>query len=247
MLNLIIIEDDETTRQGLCSLFPWEEIQIYVSASFDDALKAWDYIRSHEVDIILTDIRLTNSTGFDLAEKIVENNLDIKLVFITAYKDFDYVQQALRLKAQDFLLKPIKYNELMACMLKIRDEQFNTSPDQPPVSADTKYYERIVTTVKKYIADNLKDADLVSAAILVNLSAGYLSRLFKEKTAQTFTDYLMTVRMQKAADYLLTTNLKTYEISDYLGYDNPKNFTRAFKNHFGIPPKSYKENGGVTK
>ena len=52
------------------------------------------------------------------------------------------------------------------------------------------------------------------------------------------------MKMQMARQLLNNSDLKTYEIAEKLGYDNPKNFTRAFRNYYGFSPRDFKKNGG---
>ena len=66
--------------------------------------------------------------------------------------------------------------------------------------------------------------------------------LFRSVTGETFSDYLTGCRMKKAAEYLHGTNYKTYEISLMVGYDNPKNFTRAFKQYYHVTPREFRDN-----
>ena len=135
--------------------------------------------------------------------------------------------------------------ELTAAILRIRDklEAGLTQEAGPAGSAlDSTYHERIISSAKQYLTAHLTDASLEEAAISVNLSPGYFSRLFHKVTGETFSDYLTGCRMKKAAEYLHGTNYKTYEISLMVGYDNPKNFTRAFKQYYHVTPREFRDN-----
>ena len=79
----------------------------------------------------------------------------------------------------------------------------------------------------------------------MNLSSGYLSSLFKSLFGIPFQDYLNNIRMEKAKLLLLTTDLKNYEISDQIGFDNVYYFNSKFKKTFGVTPKEFKKN--ITK
>ena len=101
-----------------------------------------------------------------------------------------------------------------------------------------------IKEVKEYIKENYKEASLENAAVRVSLSPSYLSRIFKEKCGMGFSDYLTKTRMEKACELLGDIKYKSYDIAYYIGYDNPKNFSRAFKAYFGMTPKEYR-NGKV--
>ena len=245
MINLVIVEDETNIRECLQSLFPWSSLGVEVSAAFANGQEAYKYLMSHSADLLLTDIRLPGLTGLELIQMLREGRNMIPVIILTGYRQFDYAQQAIRYKVDDFLLKPIKYEELTAAILRIRDklESGITRKSEPADSVlDSTYHERIISSAKQYLTAHLTDASLEEAAISVNLSPGYFSRLFHKVTGETFSDYLTGCRMKKAAEYLHGTNYKTYEISLMVGYDNPKNFTRAFNQYYHVTPREFRDN-----
>ena len=75
------------------------------------------------------------------------------------------------------------------------------------------------------------------------LHPNYLSRLFKEKTGKNFVEYLTEVRMEKVKELLRTSDCKIIEICAMAGYDNPRYFSKVFKQYTGMTPKEYREAG----
>lgn len=245
MINLVIVEDETNIRECLKSLFPWGSLGVAVSAVFANGQEAYKYLMSHTADLLLTDIRLPGLTGLELVQMLREGRNMIPVIILTGYRQFDYAQQAIRYNVDDFLLKPIKYEELTAAILRIRDKLeagFTQESEPADPALDSTYHERIISSAKQYLAAHLADASLEEAAVSVNLSPGYFSRLFHKVTGETFSDYLTGCRMKKAAEYLQGTNYKTYEISLMVGYDNPKNFTRAFKQYYHVTPREFRDN-----
>ncbi len=242
MLNLVIVEDESNIRECLVHLFPWDSLGIHVAAAFSNGQDAFHYLSAEHADILLTDIRLPNISGLDLIRMLRENKNPIEIVILTGYKHFDYARQAIRYKVHDFLLKPIKYEELTAAMLRIKDLLENT--DDPSVDsadeADNTYHQKLIAMAKEYVENHLCDASLENTAVYIHLSPGYFSKLFHKITQSTFSDYLTRCRMERAAQLLNDVKFKTYEISLMVGYDNPKNFTRAFKQYFKVTPREYR-------
>ncbi|UUZ94754.1 helix-turn-helix transcriptional regulator [Paenibacillus sp. P25] len=68
----------------------------------------------------------------------------------------------------------------------------------------------------------------------------YLSKYFKSKTGENFSDYLTRIRMNTAAELLKDIKYKTYEVSEMVGYSSAKNFTRTFRKYFGQSPKEFR-------
>jgi len=65
--------------------------------------------------------------------------------------------------------------------------------------------------------------------------------LFKQHTGQNFSDYVMAKKMERAAFLLSSYHYKIFEISNMLGYDSAKNFSKAFKAYYGKSPRDFRE------
>lgn len=94
-----------------------------------------------------------------------------------------------------------------------------------------------------YINEHYADCDLKLPDILEHLgvSRSYFSTVFKEKTGQSFVEYLTNLRMEKAKEYLRETGLCTYEIAERIGFADPHYFSLTFRRRTGMTPKQYKE------
>lgn len=102
--------------------------------------------------------------------------------------------------------------------------------------------DNVIDNIKTYIHKNYtKDLTLEKVSSLFYLNPSYLSFLFKEKTAQNFTDYINQLRIEQAKSLLKLSDDKVYRIAKQLGYDNPKYFFRVFKKMTGITPEEFRK------
>ncbi|MDI4649120.1 helix-turn-helix transcriptional regulator [Cohnella hashimotonis] len=100
----------------------------------------------------------------------------------------------------------------------------------------------ITSFVMKYIEDHYaEDISLDMMADRLNITRGYLSTYFKEKSGTNFVDYVMTYRMDKAKEILSRTDLKIQEVGQLVGYANVSTFIRVFKKQTGTTPGDYKK------
>lgn len=90
---------------------------------------------------------------------------------------------------------------------------------------------------EKYMNENMA---LSQVADEVGVSMGYLSTLFKKETGVNFTEYLMQIRMEKAKELLRTTDYRSYEIANEVGYSNAHYFSVSFKKMTGLSPSEYR-------
>ncbi|OXM87220.1 response regulator [Paenibacillus rigui] len=115
-------------------------------------------------------------------------------------------------------------------------------------SASDKYSD-MLDKVKQYIHKNY-DKDTISlqdAAEHVHLSQGHLSKVFSQETGQTFIEYLTQTRIRRAMELLLTTQAKSYEIANLVGYNDAHYFSNLFKRVTGMTTKQFRKNGQISK
>lgn len=99
-----------------------------------------------------------------------------------------------------------------------------------------------VDTVCKHLENYYNQTlSLQSLADLVHLSTWHLSHLFKEKTGQTISDYLITLRLSQAARLLDLTTRKVEDVAKDVGFESPYHFSRIFKRHYGISPLKFRQ------
>lgn len=253
MYKLIIADDEAKIRQGLSRYFPWNSIGFEVSAEAKNGRQVIQYLENNSADVILCDIKMPNVSGIELAEYIFVNRLNTMVVFISAYRDFEFAQSAIQFGVRNYILKPTDYEELKDIFSKLKlelDEAnmvSNIDTKKNDAAVPYSYHDKIISIVKEYVNNSYKDVTLNEVAEYVHLNPYYLSKLFKKKTNQNFSDYLLTVKMKKAAELLKDIKHKCYDVGSYIGYKNPKNFSRAFKNFYGVSPKDYRSNFNCLK
>ena len=75
----------------------------------------------------------------------------------------------------------------------------------------------------------------------VHVSSGYFSQLFKQVTGESCTEYLTKTRIDTAKKLLKKTTLKTYEIAEKVGFNDPQYFSTCFKKTIGVSPTEYRD------
>ncbi|MCX7708584.1 MAG: response regulator [Clostridia bacterium] len=105
-----------------------------------------------------------------------------------------------------------------------------------------KKISTVILKAREYIDHEFQnDITLEDVSKEVNISPHYFSKLFKEETGENFIDYLTSVRIQKAKEYLNDGRYNMKEICYQIGYGDPNYFSRIFKKIVGITPTEYKD------
>lgn len=101
--------------------------------------------------------------------------------------------------------------------------------------------EHAIEFINEHYTENITQADVAN---FVALSPGYFSSMFKQHTNEKFIDYLSKLRIQKAMDLLINSNIKITAIANLVGYKDPQYFHRVFKLYSGTTPSKYRSDNG---
>ncbi len=119
MLKLLIVEDDLTIRKGLVDCIDWCNYEIEVSGEAANGKRALEFIRTHPVDILITDVVMPQMDGIELVRRVRLMEREVKVAFISGHSDLQLLKEAFRLDAIDYIIKPIKREELETVLRKI--------------------------------------------------------------------------------------------------------------------------------
>jgi len=122
MLSLLIVEDEDVTREGLTTLIDWESLGIKICGLAANGVEALRVLENEQADLVLTDIRMPLMDGLQLVSQIRERKWDIAVILLSGYGDFEYAQRALRLGISDYLVKPCSPDEIQNVFTKISRE-----------------------------------------------------------------------------------------------------------------------------
>ncbi len=120
----VIIDDEIWTRKVIRSLGEWETYGIEIAGEASDGEYGLELIRQVKPDIILTDVCMPHMNGLEQIEQLRRENQLVQVIFISGYDDYSYVRNAMKLGAVDYLLKPVKpeelNNQLMNCTQRLK-------------------------------------------------------------------------------------------------------------------------------
>ncbi len=240
MYEILLVDDEASSRNILASCFPWEDLGFHVCGQADNGLAALDFLKEHRVHVVFTDIQMPEMDGVALAREIHRMPPPRPLVvFLSAYSDFSYAQQAIMYNVRYYALKPSSFSELTDVFTRIRDELAPADPPQASL-AEAPSTDETIQKVLDYCRRNYKSGSLEELSGQLFLNPSYLSTLIRQKTGHTFSEYLMDIRMQQAAQFLQDPSIKIYCVSEMVGYTNQNNFARMFRSHFHMSPSEYR-------
>ncbi len=144
MYSLVIAEDEFTTRRALVNMVKWNELGFRVDGEFSDGQELLDYLKSNTPDVILTDIKMINVSGIEIARLVAERNLPIQVVFLSAYKDFSYAQEAVEYNVAHYLLKPVDLSKLREIFRKLKEKLDRQGDHEIILQNRVNHYNQLV-------------------------------------------------------------------------------------------------------
>ena len=191
-------------------------------------------------DIIIIDIKMPVMNGLEVCKYVYETCPEIQVILLTAYSDFEYAKTAIKYSACEYVLKVSIMEELPKAVKKAigKLEKYQKTIEKTErEDSGTLYYQ-----IEQYIERNYQSKislDEIAEALHANRS--YLSRLYKNKTGVNLFDAILYRRIEAAKEYLLHTDMKTYEISEAVGFEDAGYFSKMFKRKTGVSPKEYRK------
>ncbi|MEK5023302.1 MULTISPECIES: response regulator transcription factor [Paenibacillus] len=249
MIKVMIADDEEVIRRGLEKITSRMDLEVEVIGSYGNGQEAWGHLSKlapEDIDLLITDIKMPRMDGFKLIEEARGHMKNLSIAVLSGFSEFDYARRAMRHGVLDYLLKPIEKAQLYELLKRVEEnkELKIAVPEQenPPAQAAEGGEHYVVEQTKSILEKEYgQNFELERLAETVGMNASYISRLFKFKTGQTITDYLIGIRIAKAKELLIgQPDLKNYEIAERVGYSDPVYFNKLFKKMCGMTPKDYK-------
>lgn len=125
MYKVLIVDDEKIVRIALKTMIKWEEYGFWVSGSVGDGAEAITFAEKTPPDVIITDLKMPNLDGIELIKRLKQNEYNGKVIVLSNYDDFEYVKQALKLGATDYVLKITLNQELLVTVLSALKEQLD--------------------------------------------------------------------------------------------------------------------------
>jgi two-component system response regulator YesN len=241
-IRLLIAEDEDAIR---------ESIQKYISANAtligeiytaENGGQALDMIMRYRPQIMLMDIQMPLKNGLEVMREALAAGVCPKTVILSGHDQFSYAQQALRLGAADYLLKPCRAAELLERLEGLAREISREAAHAPKQEDSGRrvhgVVERALAYMEEYYPENLT---LPLVAEKTGVSPNYLSALFGKNVNMGFTDKLNQIRIERACDYFAAGGVRTYEVAYKVGFKDEKYFSSVFKKLKGTSPSEYKK------
>lgn len=245
----LIVDDNEDLI-----IFMKDALSLYFRVkSASNGREAWQMIPDLMPDIIVSDVMMPEMDGNELCRwvKSDKRTSGIPFILLTAKQAVEDKVEGLTIGADDYVTKPFNVEVLVLRMRKLIDlskkNKVRTHIEpEPSEIVITSLDEQLVAKAIKYVEDNISRPDL-SVEILsreLGMSRVQLYKKLLQITGKTPTEFIRIIRLKRAMQFLRESQLNVSEIAYNVGFNNPKYFTKYFKEEFGVLPSVFQEKEG---
>ncbi len=246
--TILVVEDHRELKHLIVENFENK----YNVLSAENGIQALEIIRENDIDLIISDVMMSEMDGLTFC-KIIKNDIEsshINILMLTARTSTEDRIDCYNAGADAYIAKPFELAVLDARVKNLickrqqktvnfrKNKEINISSMEYG-SMDEVFLKQAVFKVEEKLADDTFDFD--QFAVNMATSKSTLHRKLKSLTGLSPGEFIRSVRL-KHATQMLTNNVGNIsEIAFALGFNDPKYFSRCFKNEFGLTPKEYQE------
>lgn len=220
MMNVVIVDDEKIIRDGLRDVVDWKSLNLNVVFCACNGKEALDYISDNPVDILLTDIRMPKIDGLELLHFLSELPDPPVSIILSGFSDFRYAQRAIKYGILNYLLKPIRPQELHDTLKSAAEKRALRTVCAPDTEQYAKYLTEDRASVYNFcdaIANAVSQSDLQSAENLCGelrdlfLNGQYAVELFRKHVFRCIYQCVQASEYSLGIDINYFDNLISFE------------------------------------
>ena len=249
MYRVFLADDEPWVLLGLKNMIDWRENNFVICGEATDGFKAWERICNTRPDLVISDIQMPGISGIELISRIREEGMDTEVVIISGYSEFEYAREGLKYGCADYLLKPVDEEDLIKCLKNIRErctrktKENGQRPEENkgPVQDGWQSEAKMAQSMLRYMQDNYAEVTQQLLAEEFKMSVSAVSQVIKRNPTKSYSDHLLSIRMQKAQELLRSTADSIETIAEKVGYGDYFYFMKVFKKATGISPSAFRK------
>jgi CheY-like chemotaxis protein/AraC-like DNA-binding protein len=242
------VEDNLEVREYMVNLLD----EHYHVLEAEDGLAGYRAAIEQLPDLVLSDVMMPGLDGYELCLRIKNHDKTshIPVILITAKDSSEDYLMGTRKGADAYLTKPFdpallleKVKQIIAQRIALKEKyrkKVNLDPLNKEITpTDEVMIKEVISLIEKNIRNPLLDADFL--AVEMGMSSSTFYRKMKGLVAQSPGEFIKSIRLKKAASYLIETNLTVSEIVENVGYSDTRNFRKSFETVYGSTPSDYRK------
>ncbi|OQP58965.1 hypothetical protein A3860_39070 [Niastella vici] len=247
--TILVVEDNEDLRFYLKDNLKEQ----YHIEEATNGKEGWEKAVLLNPDLIVSDIMMPLMDGVELARKIKTETITahIPVILLTAMGSEEKQLEGLKVGVNDYITKPFTF-EILASRIrnllaqqkllqKRFQKQIEVNPEEVTITpVDEKFLKQALEIIEKNMDNPEFSVEDLSRDMHMDRSTLY--RKINSLTGKTTSEFIRSIRLKRAAQLLEKSGMSVAEVAYEVGFNNPKNFTKSFKEEFKVTPSQYVAN-----
>lgn len=226
-LKIMIVDDEENERNLLKVCINWPELEMEIAQEASSGIEALDMLDEFTPDIIITDICMPFMDGIEFGRLALEASPSVRIIVLTAYDEFNYAKEGIKIGIDDYLLKPVKSEELKGALLKLKSVIESERLQKMEYDKVKKQLEESLPYFKeKFLNELLHDSSMGNKAnsrleyfevayFKSNIQVALIETLYCDKEYTEEQSYLLRIKSTEIVRRFFGEDSKIEVFTDY--------------------------------
>ncbi len=232
-MRIVVVEDEITARRGLIRLLEDFDERLRVVGQAADGRQGLALLHALSPDVCFVDIKMPVMDGLAMLQQARDQGLQLPFVVVSAFAEFEYARQAMKLDVREYLVKPVTLEDMETVIRRLMSAQSEGN------SVQNVRHPMVERALKMIQERNNEPINLAAVSKELKITPEYLSYLFHRDMGMNFSTYLRNHRIDRACTLLRDGNARIYEVARATGFTDSKYFCRVFREVTGKSPSTY--------
>ena len=226
--SVLLVDDEEDVVEAIVQKIDWDRLGYSLAGYAKNGLEALEIAEEKPIDVVLTDIKMPYMDGLTLSHRLKELYPSIKIIIFSGFDEFEYAKEAIRLEAEEYMLKPVDAGELSRVFQKVHEALDQEFDEKQSIHRLKNYYLESLPILQEslytsLIEGTLPQQDLESTLLdyQISLPGKYYAVVILHNSLslspEGINPLLITMSIRKLAEERLQKNWRPCFLT-YLGH-----------------------------
>lgn len=155
--SVLLVDDEEEVFQVIMKKLDWESMGFRIAGYARNGVEALEMAEELQVDVVMTDIKMPYMDGLTLCKKLKELYQKMKVIIFSGFDEFEYAKEAIKIEAEEYILKPINANELREVFERIKVNLDKELDEKRNIDKLREYYMESLPVLQENFYTSLID------------------------------------------------------------------------------------------
>jgi len=151
----LLVDDEEEVINAIVRKIDWEEIGYETPAYAHNGVEALEMAEADTPDVVMTDIQMPYMDGLEFSRQLRKMCPGVKIIIFSGYDEFEYAKEAIKLEAEEYILKPVNSDELSSLFTKIRESLDKEAEERQSIRKLSRYYAQSLPLLQESFCSEL--------------------------------------------------------------------------------------------